>query len=94
MSEHVETYSEDFIQSIELAQLKRDLIKKDAEIKKIQSSLDKVKCKNIELIEQIEALKEALDASHGSVKKTAQMLGINRKTIQRYIKQYNITKQQ
>ncbi|MCK4672698.1 helix-turn-helix domain-containing protein, partial [candidate division WOR-3 bacterium] len=41
----------------------------------------------------IEALKEALNVSHGSVKKTAQMLGINRKTIQRYIKQYNITKQ-
>ena len=40
----------------------------------------------------IEAIIEALNASNGNVKKTAKMLGINRKTIQRYIKRYHITK--
>jgi DNA-binding NtrC family response regulator len=36
---------------------------------------------------------EALSYYNGSVTKTAKALGTNRKTIQRYIKKYNIRKQ-
>jgi DNA-binding NtrC family response regulator len=40
----------------------------------------------------VEAIRETLQASQGSVTKTAKRLGINRKTIQRYIKKYHIAK--